>query len=364
MEKIVKRNPKCYKKGEGLRSLKSFKVRDKSPDQIMRAMRDAGLSARRIAKGVDILEKGILDKDCKMVLTLSGITTISKMGGIICEMIDDGWIDCIVATGALIAHGIVEGAGGVHFEYDPSISDEELYEMGYDRIYDTLELESNLDDTALQLEEVWKPLIDSGKGIASSDFCREVGRMLNDKYPHQDSIMKSAFLKNVPVFIPAFTDSELALDLVSYFAKRGLDKGMTFDEAIEDIHNLRFNPFIDLKRYFDFTREAEKMGILTLGGGVPRNYAQQVMPMLDILGQRLSEYNIADQLEIKKFMYGVRICPEPVSLGGLSGCTYSEGISWGKFASTEEGGEFAEIHSDYTAVLPWMVKSLQERLKK
>jgi len=128
------------------------------------------------------------------------------------------------------------------------------------------------------------------------------------------------------------------------------------------IDNLRFNPFIDLKRYFAFTREAKTMGILTLGGGVPRNYAQQVMPLLDILGQRLSEYNIADQLEIKKFMYGVRICPEPVSLGGLSGCTYSEGISWGKFASVEEGGAFAEIHSDYTAILPWMVKSLQERL--
>ncbi|MFQ5560316.1 MAG: deoxyhypusine synthase family protein, partial [Nitrospinota bacterium] len=54
----------------------------------------------------------------------------------------------------------------------------------------------------------------------------------------------------------------------------------------------------------------------------------------------------------------------PPTLGGLSGCSYSEGVSWGKFASKKEGGEFAEIYCDYTMVLPWIVRSLQDRFAK
>ena len=53
-----------------------------------------------------------------------------------------------------------------------------------------------------------------------------------------------------------------------------------------------------------------------------------------------------------RFRYGVRICPEPVHWGGLSGCTYTEGVSWGKFLSREEGGQYAEVHCDATIAWP------------
>ncbi|MCX8064056.1 MAG: deoxyhypusine synthase family protein, partial [Candidatus Hydrogenedentes bacterium] len=62
------------------------------------------------------------------------------------------------------------------------------------------------------------------------------------------------------------------------------------------------------------------------------------------------------------FQYGVRICPEPVHWGGLSGCTYSEGVSWGKFVSYEEGGRYAEVLCDATVVFPLLMKAIFEEL--
>jgi deoxyhypusine synthase len=99
------------------------------------------------------------------------------------------------------------------------------------------------------------------------------------------------------------------------------------------------------------------LGIFTIGGGVPRNWAQQVAPYYDITNARLGA-----NLQTPRFRYGVRICPEPVHWGGLSGCTYSEGVSWGKFMAPHEGGRFAEVYADATVALPLLMKAVFEEL--
>jgi deoxyhypusine synthase len=92
---------------------------------------------------------------------------------------------------------------------------------------------------------------------------------------------------------------------------------------------------------------------------VPRNWAQQVGPFHDIINMRLGS-----EFPVPRFRYGVRICPEPVHWGGLSGCTYTEGVSWGKFLSRDEGGQYAEVHCDATIAWPLLVKAvLEERAK-
>jgi deoxyhypusine synthase len=78
------------------------------------------------------------------VMTLSGAMTIAKMGKIITKMIDEGMVQCIISTGALMAHGLSESVGKTHYRHDPAMSDEELFRKGYNRVYDTLEMESNL----------------------------------------------------------------------------------------------------------------------------------------------------------------------------------------------------------------------------
>jgi deoxyhypusine synthase len=98
---------------------------------------------------------------------------------------------------------------------------------------------------------------------------------------------------------------------------------------------------------------------MTIGGGVPRNWAQQVAPYVDVAGQRLGA-----RLCLPRFQYGVRICPEPVHWGGLSGCTYAEGVSWGKFVPPSEGGRYAEVYADATIALPLLMKAVFEELDR
>ncbi|MBW2257233.1 MAG: deoxyhypusine synthase family protein, partial [Deltaproteobacteria bacterium] len=112
-----------------------------------------------------------------------------------------------------------------------------------------------------------------------------------------------------------------------------------------------------LDHYADLAERAERLGIFTIGGGVPRNWAQQVAPYLDVIHTRKGHPGLN-----QRFRYGVRICPEPVHWGGLSGCTYAEGVSWGKFIPPREGGRFAEVASDATIAWPILVKAVLERL--
>ena len=86
----------------------------------------------------------IEDPDCFVVMTLSGAMTIAKMGKIICTMLDRGMVQAIVSTGALMAHGMSEAVGQTHYKYQPVMDDVELFEKGYNRVYDTLEMELNL----------------------------------------------------------------------------------------------------------------------------------------------------------------------------------------------------------------------------
>jgi len=118
-----------------------------------------------------------------------------------------------------------------------------------------------------------------------------------------------------------------------------------------------FDPFFDLEHYTRLVAVQKRCGIFTIGGGVPRNWAQQLGPFVDIMEKRLG-------MPPKgfRFHFGVRVCPEPVHWGGLSGCTYSEGVSWGKFVSPQEGGRFNEVLSDATIVWPLLVRGLMERL--
>ena len=173
------------------------------------------------------------------------------------------------------------------------------------------------------------------------------------------SILGTAYRKGVPVFVPAFTDSELGLDVATHFLakKYAADKKQSLDDLCQSVPP--YNPFLDLYEYTQRIHRPRRLGIFTIGGGVPRNWAQQVGPFHDIINMRLGS-----DLPVPRFRYGVRICPEPVHWGGLSGCTYTEGVSWGKFLSREEGGQYAEVHCDATIAWPLLVRAVLEERNK
>jgi deoxyhypusine synthase len=341
---------------DGLEPLESLDLdRVSGFAELLRGMGKTAFGGRNLGQAFEVVLAMVKDPDCRVVLTLSGAMTIAKMGKVIMKMIDSGMVQAVVSTGALMAHGMSEAVGMVHYRHDPRVSDEELFEKGYNRVYDTLEMEANLN----YVEEFSSRAMNRlghEKQLSSEIISRALGEVLAQD-PEGTGVLRSAYLKRVPVFVPAFTDSELGLDLSTWAMKRAQAQGVTDPLQLFD-HLPRYNPFLDLASFARFALGAKRLGIFTIGGGVPRNWAQEVGPYVDIVNHRLGV-----ELTPPRYQYAVRICPEPVHWGGLSGCTYSEGVSWGKFVPPAEGGRFAEVYADATTVWPLLIKGVCEELR-
>ena len=313
---------------DGLVPLESLDLdRVTSFASLLRGMSKTAFGGRALGEAFEVTLDMVRDPACKVVLTLSGAMTIAKMGKVIASMIDAGMVQAIVSTGALMAHGLSEAVGMVHYRHNPRMSDEELFAKGYNRVHDTLEMEANLN----YVEEFTSRALDTVSPPFSSEIvCRALGHVLAEDDAGK-GVLRSAYERDVPVYVPAFTDSELGLDLATWFMRRTRREGQDPRAVLDMVPP--YNPYLDLNSFARFCLGAERLGIFTIGGGVPRNWAQEMAPFVDIMNHRLG-------LDLKppRYRYAVRICPEPTHWGGLSGCTYSEGVSWGKFVPAEDGG--------------------------
>jgi deoxyhypusine synthase len=319
--------------------------RIRTVDDLVRAMGQTAFTGRQIGDAADVLEAMARDRDCFVVMTLSGALTVAKMGLVFCDLIDSGIVRAIVSTGALMAHGLVEATGRSHYRYDSRMDDRELFLAGYNRVYDSLEPEVNLDHVESVVAKIfgaWDP----AEPVSSWKLNRRIGELLLANSRGR-GILKSAAERDVPVYVPAFTDSELGLDLALHNDAR----------KRVGVELLRFDPYDDFQHFAATLLRQKRFGILTIGGGVPRNWAQQFGVFAELLARRELE-----KMPLKRYHYGVRICPEPVYWGGLSGSTYSEAVSWGKFVPPEEGGQFAEVFCDATAALPLVAGAVLDRI--
>jgi deoxyhypusine synthase len=317
-----------------------------SVNALVSAMADTAFGGRRLGEAADALEEMIRDEDCFRVVTISGAMTIAKQGLVLCEMIDRGWVQAVVATGALMTHGLVEGAGMLHFKHRQAMRDEDLYGRGYNRVYDTIELEANLNEAVALLDDVLSG-IEPGITLSSHTILSHLGDMLERRDAGR-AILRSAVKRGVPIYVPAFTDSELGLDFAIH-NQRLKSLGKT---------PFAFDPFLDFEDFAERVRGQDRLGIFTIGGGVPRNWAQQVAPYLEICSERLGTNE-----PLRRYRYAVRICPEPEHWGGLSGCSYTEGVSWGKFVPESEGGRHVEVYADATIAWPIIIRAVIERME-
>lgn len=293
--------------------------------------------AAQVAKGADALNTMACDKQCLRFLTISGAMTVGKMDLVICDMIESGLTHAISSTGALMAHGLVSSIGLKHYKYNPAYNDTELARRKLNRVTDTLEPETNLDT----VEEVIGKVINQLNGsrpISPTILNKLIGKYLAENYPNERGILKSAYLFGVPVFVPAFVDSELGNDLYIHNIKR---KRRGKKSILVDLES-------DSKELVKLVTATKRFGIFTIGGGVPRNNVQNVAPLIEIVNERMGT-----NLPPRRFTYGIRICPDRPHFGHLSGCTYSENESWRKAA---KNGVYAEIQADATQVWPFLVK--------
>jgi deoxyhypusine synthase len=315
-----------------------------SVDTLVADLARYGGVATQVSRAAKALQAMVRDSGCVRFLTVSGAMTVGKMDLVICDMIEMGFVQAVSSTGALMAHGLVSSIGLKHYKYNPAYDDTALARHKLNRVTDTLEPETNLDTVEKVVGEVIKH-IDGDRSISPTQLNKAIGKYLAEHYPKDRGILKSAYLHGVPVFVPAFVDSELGNDLYIHNVRR---KRRRKQPIVMDLE-------LDSKLLIELVTNNKRFGILTIGGGVPRNNVQNVAPLIEIINERLGR-----TYPERRFTYGIRVCPDRPHFGHLSGCTYSENESWRKAV---KNGIYAEVLADATQVWPFLVKYLMGKTK-
>jgi deoxyhypusine synthase len=297
------------------------------------AMQSMAYSSRDLSRAASIYERMLLDQDCGVILCLAGSLISAGLKQIFIDLIRNNMVDAVVSTGAnIVDQDFFEALGYKHWIaddlYRSGTEDATLRELMIDRIYDTLIDEEELracDDTCRIIADALDP-----RPYSSREFIREMGAYLEKqgKTPEKggvDSIILSAYQTEVPIFVPAFSDCSAGFGLVAHQHARG-DKPKVSIDSVKDFYELT-----QLKIANPTT------GLLMIGGGVPKNFAQDIVVAAEILG-----------LDAPMHKYAIQITVADVRDGALSSSTLKEASSWGKVDTTYE----QMVYSEATLALP------------
>lgn len=297
-----------------------------SVDSLAKQLSSTGVfGGGRLGKAIDILESAETN-GAKIFVGLAGAMVPGGMRNVVSQAIMDDRINCLITTGANITHDLIEAFGGNHLKGVHYESDTELRQKGIDRVYDSFVADGAFElfeeKIRVILQKIWEEKSRNDYlHISPSELINKFGEYLND----QHSIVKTAYDKKIPIFVPAISDSILGMQiwLFSQFNKIIID-------PIKDLGNIQ--------QQFNETKSA---CAFLLGGGVPKNYTLQ-----------------AALIATKHYDYAVQITMDRVETGGLSGASLSEAVSWGKI---EPEAKSVTVISDITIALPIIYSALKQR---
>ena len=290
---------------------------------IIAAMKKMSFSARDLANAADIYDRMLREKNCAIILTLAGSTSAAGCMQIYVDLVKHNMVDVIVATGASIVDmDFFEALGFHHYQGTPFVDDKLLRKLYIDRIYDTYIDEEDLqvcDRTVKQIADSLKP-----GAYSSREFIREMGKYLTKNAKKKNSLVQAAYENDVPIFCPAFSDSSAGFGLVLHQHKNAA-------------HHVAIDSVKDFKELTQIKIQAGTTGLLMIGGGVPKNFAQDTVVCAEILGQ-----------DVPMHKYAVQITVADVRDGACSSSTLKEANSWGKVDSSCE----QMVYSEATIALP------------
>ena len=297
------------------------------------AMEHMAFSSRDLNRAASIYERMLRDKDCGVILCLAGSLISAGLKQIFIDLIRNNMVDAVVSTGAnIVDQDFFEGLGFKHWIADDILKqgteDSMLRELMIDRIYDTLIDEEELricDATTEKIADSLDP-----RPHSSREFIRAMGAYLDReaRTPEKcgvDTIVYAAYQKDVPIFCPAFSDCSAGFGLVAHQHARQDKPKVSLDSA---------------KDFYELTQlkiANPTTGLLMIGGGVPKNFAQDIVVAADILG-----------VEAPMHKYAIQITVADVRDGALSSSTLKEASSWGKVDTTFE----QMVYSEATLALP------------
>jgi deoxyhypusine synthase len=289
---------------------------------MVEAMEKMAFQARNLGRGAQIFNMMQEDKDCAVYLTLAGSLISAGLKKVIVDLIKNNMVDAIVSTGAnIVDQDFFEALGFKHYIGTQfGIDDQELRELMIDRIYDTFIDEEDLRICDGVIGDICETL--PHKPHSSREFIREMGKFLEDNEAYaafrEESIVYQCYKKGVPIFVPAFSDCSAGFGLVHH-----------------QYHNPNSHVSIDsAKDFLEITKTKlhnPTSGLFMIGGGVPKNFVQDIVVACDIL-----------EKEAAMHAYAVQITVADERDGALSGSTLKEACSWGKVDTVYEQMVWAE----------------------
>jgi deoxyhypusine synthase len=298
-------------------------VKEHNVVPLVEAMSKMAFSARDLGRAAQIYETMLRDDNCTIILCLAGSIFSAGLKNVIVDLVWHNMVDAIVSTGAIIVdQDFFEALGFKHYKGEINIEDDVLRRLAIDRIYDTYIDEDQLracDATCAQIADGL-----DARPYSSREFIREMGRYLKNNAKNRDSVVLAAFEKNVPIFVPAFSDCSAGFGLVHHQWHHP-DRHVSIDSAKD---------FLELTK---IKIESKQSGLLMVGGGVPKNFAQDTVVAADYLG-----------FDVGMHKYAVQITVADVRDGALSGSTLKEANSWGK---VDQGAE-QMVYAEATLALP------------
>ncbi|MFQ5781774.1 MAG: deoxyhypusine synthase [Nitrosopumilus sp.] len=294
-------------------------------EDLVKVFASSGYNGRQLGEAAKLYAK-MIKENATICLTVSGAMTPVGFGGIIKTLIERGFVDWIVTTGANVYHEDHFAWGLPVKQGSFNVDDMKLYENEIVRIrdvyikwYETLEAEDQVLQKMFEKNFPDKP-------FTTAEFCNFIGKMSKEKakYPEK-SFITTAYEYDVPVYVSTLKDSSLALNLAVYRLKNKIFN-LDFVREILEQAAILYN--------------SKKSGILELGGGVPKNTAQQTAPLLDQILRR----NDGGQ------DYIIQITDARPDTGGLSGASLQEGKSWGKVQDAHDG--LVTVYADTTIAFP------------
>jgi len=285
---------------------------------LLKAMKDVGvLGAGRIGRATTIVSNMFKDAECLTYLSLSGPMVPGGLKKIISYLVREGYVDVIITSGANIVHDLVEAYGGGHYRVPRQKDDSQLREAGMGRIADLYVQEKDFETFESKIYDFLDGLSEEERTTLSpSEFLKKLGDTIED----DESIVKQAAMREVPIFSPGLMDSMLGFHLYTYStsAKLSLD-------------------FVkDLRILGEMVTNAKRTGAIMLGGGLTKHFTMGSTILRGGL-------DLAVQITLDR--------PEGGSLGGAP---LEEGVSWQK-VQTE--ASFESVIGDATIIFPLLIIS-------
>jgi len=301
---------------------------------IVDAMQHMAFSSRDLHRAADIYDRMLRDTECGVILTLAGSLISAGLKKVFVDMIRNNMVDAIVSTGAnIVDQDFFEALGFKHYiaaeELKTGLFDGDLREHAIDRIYDTLISE---DDLRL-CDEVTGKIFEGleARPYSSRELLKEFGAYLekNGGPKCDDSIIYECYKRDIPIFCPAFSDCSAGFGLVAIQANNPTGgPTLTWDGG---------------KDFYELTQlkiRNKETGLLMIGGGVPKNFTQDIVVAAEVLGH-----------DAPMHKYAIQVTIADVRDGALSSSTLKEASSWGKVDTVYEQMVFSEA----TLAIPLIV---------